>query len=65
VSSLNEAKGSNTVSQGYTGLMTAEHIATQFPTDTKWAVAGRSAEKLQKVVSECKALNSDRIQPGP
>ncbi|KAI1844718.1 hypothetical protein JX266_009174 [Neoarthrinium moseri] len=48
---------------GYTGLMTAEHIAARFPTDTKWAVAGRSADKLQKVVSECKALNPDRIQP--
>jgi short subunit dehydrogenase-like uncharacterized protein len=49
---------------GYTGLMTAEHIATHFPTDTKWAVAGRSVEKLQKVVAECKALKADRIQPG-
>ncbi|KAI0127572.1 Saccharopine dehydrogenase-domain-containing protein [Xylariales sp. AK1849] len=48
---------------GYTGLMTAEHIAAQFPTDCRWAVAGRSAEKLQKVVSECKALGGDRIQP--
>ncbi|ORY69591.1 Saccharopine dehydrogenase-domain-containing protein [Pseudomassariella vexata] len=48
---------------GYTGLMTAEHISSQFPTDTKWAVAGRSEEKLKKVVSECKALNPDRVQP--
>ncbi|ETS75712.1 hypothetical protein PFICI_12656 [Pestalotiopsis fici W106-1] len=48
---------------GYTGLMTAEHIAARFPTDTKWALAGRSAEKLQKVVAECKTINADRIQP--
>lgn len=44
--------------------MTAEHIAAHFPTDVKWAVAGRSAEKLQKTVDECKAINPDRIQPG-
>lgn len=44
--------------------MTAEHIAAHFPTDVKWAVAGRSAEKLQKTVDECKAINTDRIQPG-
>lgn len=48
---------------GYTGLMTAEHIAAHFPTDIRWAVAGRSAEKLQKTVDECKAINTDRIQP--
>ncbi|KAH6661305.1 Saccharopine dehydrogenase-domain-containing protein [Truncatella angustata] len=48
---------------GYTGLMTAEHIAAHFPTDLRWAVAGRSSEKLRNVVAECKALNADRIQP--
>ncbi|KAF3010182.1 hypothetical protein E8E14_009172 [Neopestalotiopsis sp. 37M] len=48
---------------GYTGLMTAEHIAARFPTDIKWAVAGRSAEKLQKVAAECETINADRIQP--
>jgi short subunit dehydrogenase-like uncharacterized protein len=49
---------------GYTGLLTAEHIATSFPTDLKWAVAGRSEEKLQKLVSTCQALEPSRIQPG-
>ncbi|KAI1373433.1 hypothetical protein F4677DRAFT_222943 [Hypoxylon crocopeplum] len=48
---------------GYTGLLTAEHIATHFPTDLKWAVAGRSTEKLQNVVKQCKALNPDRKPP--
>lgn len=43
--------------------MTAEHIAARFPTDIKWAVAGRSAEKLQKVAAECETINADRIQP--
>ncbi|KAI1074109.1 hypothetical protein F5B20DRAFT_574351 [Whalleya microplaca] len=48
---------------GYTGLMTAEHITTHLPTNLKWAIAGRSAEKLQNVVKECQALNPDRQAP--
>ncbi|KAH7038104.1 saccharopine dehydrogenase [Microdochium trichocladiopsis] len=48
---------------GYTGLMTAEHIAATFPTNTRWAVAGRSADKLQHVVSECQKINQDRLAP--
>ena len=44
--------------------MTAEHIAERLPTDLKWAVAGRSEEKLKRVVSECQKLNPNRIQPG-
>ncbi|KAI1212306.1 uncharacterized protein F4807DRAFT_415543 [Annulohypoxylon truncatum] len=49
---------------GYTGSLCAEHITTHFPTDLRWAVAGRSAEKLQDVVRKCKALNPDRQSPG-
>lgn len=49
---------------GYTGVLTAEHIAAHFPTDLKWAVAGRSLGKLQKVVSRCMDVNADRVQPG-
>ncbi|KAK7753445.1 hypothetical protein SLS62_004520 [Diatrype stigma] len=48
---------------GYTGQMTAEHIASQFPTDLKWAIAGRSAEKLQSIAKELQALNPDRPSP--
>ncbi|KAI0199551.1 hypothetical protein F4808DRAFT_451345 [Astrocystis sublimbata] len=48
---------------GYTGLITAEFIASHFPTDTKWAVAGRSAQKLEDVVKKCQGLNSDRKPP--
>ncbi|KAI1781421.1 Saccharopine dehydrogenase-domain-containing protein [Hypoxylon cercidicola] len=48
---------------GYTGALVAEHITTHLPTDLKWAVAGRSAEKLQNVISECRALNPDRRAP--
>lgn len=48
---------------GYTGKYTAEHITTHLPTDIKWAIAGRSREKLQKVAGELKLLNPDRQQP--
>lgn len=48
---------------GYTGKFVAEHITTHFPTDLKWAIAGRSAAKLQNVIDECKALNPDRQSP--
>ncbi len=49
---------------GYTGKLTAYHIAEALPTDLKWALAGRSKEKLEVVAAECKNLNADRIQPG-
>ncbi|KAI1419019.1 hypothetical protein F5Y12DRAFT_789422 [Xylaria sp. FL1777] len=48
---------------GYTGLITAEFIASNFPTNAKWAVAGRSAQKLQDVVTTCQGLNPDRKPP--
>lgn len=44
-------------------MLVAEHVTTYFPTDLKWAIAGRSTEKLQNVISECKALNPDRKPP--
>lgn len=49
---------------GYTGKLTAEQITLHLPTDLKWALAGRSASKLEAVAAECKTLNPDRIQPG-
>jgi short subunit dehydrogenase-like uncharacterized protein len=49
---------------GYTGKLTAEHVATHLPTDLRWALAGRSASKLEAVAAECKELNPNRIQPG-
>jgi hypothetical protein len=51
------------VKLGYTGLLTAEHITSHFPADLKWAVAGRSAEKLKEVVSQCNGLRPDRVPP--
>ncbi|PQE08836.1 Saccharopine dehydrogenase protein [Rutstroemia sp. NJR-2017a WRK4] len=49
---------------GYTGKLAAEHVATHLPTDLRWALAGRSASKLEAVAAECKELNPNRIQPG-
>ncbi|KAI1171357.1 hypothetical protein F4777DRAFT_591271 [Nemania sp. FL0916] len=49
---------------GYTGLLTAEFISSHFPTDANWAVAGRSAQKLEDVVKTCQDLNPDRKPPG-
>lgn len=39
---------------GYTGRLVAEYMARQYPPDSgiKWAMAGRNAEKLQKVRDE-------------
>jgi short subunit dehydrogenase-like uncharacterized protein len=49
---------------GYTGKLSAEYITRNLPTDLKWAVAGRSVQKLEAVVSGLKEINPDRIQPG-
>lgn len=48
---------------GYTGQYVAERIANQLPTQIKWAIAGRSREKLENLAAEVKTLNPDRIQP--
>ncbi|KAJ5638494.1 hypothetical protein N7528_000884 [Penicillium herquei] len=48
---------------GYTGKFCAEHIVKNHPTDLKWAVAGRSVNKIEPIVQELKALNPDRRAP--
>ncbi|KAK1828460.1 saccharopine dehydrogenase [Podospora conica] len=48
---------------GYTGKLTAEHIAAHLPTNLRWAIAGRSATKLQAVLDRLRALNPDRSPP--
>ncbi|GAD91801.1 saccharopine dehydrogenase, putative [Paecilomyces variotii No. 5] len=48
---------------GYTGKLCAEHIVQHLPTDLRWALAGRSAGKLEAVAKELRALNPDRTQP--
>ncbi|KAL8805699.1 MAG: hypothetical protein Q9200_005322 [Gallowayella weberi] len=48
---------------GYTGKLCAEHITTSLPTDLKWAVSGRSHERLSAIVEGLKSYHSDRAQP--
>ncbi|KAE8154738.1 Saccharopine dehydrogenase-domain-containing protein [Aspergillus avenaceus] len=48
---------------GYTGKLCAEHIVKSFPTNLKWALAGRSLQKVENVAKELKALNPDRSEP--
>ena len=48
---------------GYTGKLIAEHVAQTFPTNLTWALAGRSASKLEAVASELKQLHPDRKPP--
>jgi hypothetical protein len=49
---------------GYTGRLCSEHIVQNLPTDLKWAIAGRSPQKIEPIAEELKKLNSDRVQPG-
>jgi short subunit dehydrogenase-like uncharacterized protein len=48
---------------GYTGKLCAEHITKHLPTNLKWAIAGRSVDKLKDVVNDLMKLNADRKQP--
>ncbi|KAL8760895.1 MAG: hypothetical protein Q9184_002926 [Pyrenodesmia sp. 2 TL-2023] len=48
---------------GYTGKLCAEYITKSLPTDLRWAVSGRSYERLTAVVQEVKSHNPDRLQP--
>lgn len=50
---------------GYTGILTAEHIAEHLPTNLKWAIAGRSGAKLEGLATKLKKLAPERLQPGP
>jgi short subunit dehydrogenase-like uncharacterized protein len=49
---------------GYTGQYTAEWLQENAPTDLKWAIAGRNAQKLEAIATKLKDLNSVRPQPG-
>lgn len=49
---------------GYTGKLTAHHIARNLPTNLKWAIAGRSSTKLDALAEELKRISQDRLQPG-
>lgn len=49
---------------GYTGRLCAEHIAKNLPTNLKWALAGRSVQKVEDIAKELRTLNPDRTEPG-
>lgn len=49
---------------GYTGQYTAENIYKSFPSTLKWAVAGRSASKIENLVQKWRQLGYDRPDPG-
>jgi short subunit dehydrogenase-like uncharacterized protein len=49
---------------GYTGKYVAEYVQENIATDLRWAIAGRSGEKLGDLAKELKQLVSDRLQPG-
>lgn len=49
---------------GYTGKFCAGHIVQHLPTDLKWALAGRSLQKVERLATELKSLNPDRVPPG-
>ncbi|EXJ80364.1 hypothetical protein A1O1_08508 [Capronia coronata CBS 617.96] len=48
---------------GYSGQLVAEHIAANLPAHLKWAVSGRSTDKLKKVVERCKVLSQGHSEP--
>ncbi|KAL2851601.1 Saccharopine dehydrogenase-domain-containing protein [Aspergillus pseudoustus] len=48
---------------GYTGKLCAEHIVKHLPTNLKWALAGRSPQKIEGVAEGLKKLNPDRTKP--
>jgi short subunit dehydrogenase-like uncharacterized protein len=48
---------------GFTGKLCAKYIVQNCPTDLKWAVAGRSHEKLTTVINDIKPLNTNRKAP--
>lgn len=49
---------------GYTGSLTAEHIARNLPTDLEWAIAGRSTSKLETLTKKLNNIDSKRSQLG-
>ncbi|GAQ06088.1 hypothetical protein ALT_3409 [Aspergillus lentulus] len=48
---------------GYTGRLCAEHIVKNLPTNLKWALAGRSVQKIEDIAKELRTLNPDRTAP--
>ena len=49
---------------GFTGSLMCKHLAQHAPPDLRWAIAGRRAGALQKIVAELSSLPSTRCPPG-
>src|SRR5436305_10836458 len=43
---------------GFTGALTAEYLARNAPSDTRWALAGRNRQKLEQVRTKLAAINA-------
>ncbi|KAF1812626.1 hypothetical protein P152DRAFT_458447 [Eremomyces bilateralis CBS 781.70] len=48
---------------GFTGKLTAQHIAEKLPTSLRWAIAGRNAKKLDDVLSDLTKRYPTRTAP--
>ncbi|KAK7229734.1 hypothetical protein V2G26_001904 [Clonostachys chloroleuca] len=48
---------------GYTGKLTAQSVAKNFPGDLKWAIAGRSKTKLQELAAELRGIRPEGSHP--
>ncbi|ETS84863.1 hypothetical protein PFICI_02888 [Pestalotiopsis fici W106-1] len=48
---------------GYTGALTADHIARHLPTNLRWAIAGRSRAKLEDLAAKLQKIEPNRVQP--
>ena len=48
---------------GHTGKFAAEYITQSFPSDFKWAIAGRTHSKLSNLARDLREINSDRSDP--
>ncbi|KAH7139706.1 Saccharopine dehydrogenase-domain-containing protein [Dactylonectria estremocensis] len=48
---------------GYTGKLCAEYIHTKLPSDLRWAIAGRSLDKLTSVLDMLKSYDSSIALP--
>lgn len=49
---------------GYTGQLTADHIAAHLPTNLKWGISSTSRAKLETLAGKLKKEHPDRVQPG-
>jgi len=47
---------------GFTGALTAEYLARNAPPDTRWAIAGRSPSRLERLRAQLAAIDSAHEQ---